>query len=185
MLVFQQKSYKADTMLIQELRSNGFTVFWSERIYRKKRSMMFLALKKNGAMKNASKPELKHKSVQFMVMLFKRTEAKIFRWMSNLGQDKTWLDVTITKQGWQKPLTSISSTWIIVTLSLVRVEENKSWKRDCRKPNEHCVQYIYWINLGVCSTKKNTPSYSTMAFHRWLYIYIKTKIYLFLVRISK
>ena len=69
---FQQKSYKADTMLIQELRSNGFTVFWSERIYRKKLSMMFLALKKNGAMKNASKPELKHKSVQFMVMLCSR-----------------------------------------------------------------------------------------------------------------
>lgn len=59
-------------MLSQELRSNGFTMFWSERIYRKKRSMMFLALKKSGAMKNASKPELKHKSVQFMVMLCSR-----------------------------------------------------------------------------------------------------------------
>lgn len=66
------KSYKADTMLIQELHSNGFTVFWSDRIYSKKRSMMFLALKKSGAMKNASKPKLKHKSVQFMVMLCSR-----------------------------------------------------------------------------------------------------------------
>ena len=59
-------------MLMQELRSNGFMVFWSERVYRKKRSMMFLALKKNGTIKNASKSELKHKSVQFTVMLCSR-----------------------------------------------------------------------------------------------------------------
>jgi len=68
------KSHKADTMLVQELRSNGFTVFWSERIYRKKRTMMFLALKKNGAIKRACKPELKHKSVQFTVMLCSRQQ---------------------------------------------------------------------------------------------------------------
>jgi len=70
------KSHKADTMLIQELRSNGFTVFWSERIFRKKSSMRFLALKKNGAIKKASKPELKHKSVQFTVMLCSRQQRR-------------------------------------------------------------------------------------------------------------
>lgn len=36
--------------------------------------MMFLALKKNGAIKKATKPELKHKSVQFTVMLCSRQQ---------------------------------------------------------------------------------------------------------------
>ena len=58
-------------MFLQEHLSNGFTVFWSERTYRKKRATMFLALKKNGAAKNASKPMLKHKSVQFTVCYIK------------------------------------------------------------------------------------------------------------------
>ncbi|KAL9957706.1 hypothetical protein ACROYT_G034637 [Oculina patagonica] len=65
------KSHKPDTMLVQEILSNGFTVFWSERTYRKSKAMMFLALKKNGAAKNASKPILKHKSVQFTVCFVK------------------------------------------------------------------------------------------------------------------
>lgn len=75
-------------MLVQELRSNGFTVFWSERIYRKKRTMRFLALKKNGAIKKASKPELKHKSVQFTVMLCSRRQKQKSSTQCRI-QDKT------------------------------------------------------------------------------------------------
>lgn len=63
-----QKSHKLDTMFVQELLPNDFFVFWSERTYRKTKRLMYLALKKNGATKNALKTSSKHKSVHFMVM---------------------------------------------------------------------------------------------------------------------
>jgi len=59
-------------MLVQELLPNGFTVFWSERTYRKRKDMMFLALKRNGASKNALKSSPTHKSVHFTVMYCSR-----------------------------------------------------------------------------------------------------------------
>ncbi|XP_027043517.1 fibroblast growth factor 4-like [Pocillopora verrucosa] len=62
------KSHKLDTMFVQELLPNDFFVFWSERTYRKTKRLMYLALKKNGATKNALKTSSKHKSVHFMVM---------------------------------------------------------------------------------------------------------------------
>ena len=67
-LVDHQKSHKPETVLVEEMRPNGFTVFWSERSYRKKTETMFLALKRNGDPKNALKTSLRHKSVQFTVM---------------------------------------------------------------------------------------------------------------------
>lgn len=60
---------KNDTMLVQELLANGFTVFRSTRTHGKRKNSMFLALKKNGATKNASKTSLPHKSSHFTVML--------------------------------------------------------------------------------------------------------------------
>ncbi|XP_068687999.1 fibroblast growth factor 22-like [Montipora foliosa] len=63
------KSHKHDTLLIQELLPNGFTVFHSARRNREGQESMFLALKKNGAPKNASKTSQSHKSAHFMVML--------------------------------------------------------------------------------------------------------------------
>ena len=49
---------------------------------------MFLALKKNGAIKKASKPELKHKSVQFTVMLCSRRQKQKSSTQCRI-QDKT------------------------------------------------------------------------------------------------
>lgn len=63
-----RKSHKLDTMFVQELLPNNFVVFWSERTYKKMKRTRYLALKKNGAIKNASKTSSKHKSAHFMVM---------------------------------------------------------------------------------------------------------------------
>ena len=67
--VSHQKGHKNDTMLVQELLPTGFTVFRSTQTHRKRNDSMFLALKKNGATKNAFKASLSHKSSQFTVML--------------------------------------------------------------------------------------------------------------------
>lgn len=67
--VYHQNGRKNDTMLVQELLANGFTVFRSTRTHGKRKNSMFLALKKNGATKNASKTSLPHKSSHFTVML--------------------------------------------------------------------------------------------------------------------
>ena len=71
-LVDRQKSHRSDTVLVQELLPNGFTVFSSDRSQRKKKGLMFLALKKNGAPKNALKTSATHKSVHFTVILCTR-----------------------------------------------------------------------------------------------------------------
>jgi len=60
---------KNDTMLVQELLPNGFTVFRSTRTHGTRKNSIFLALKKNGATKNAFKTSLSHKSSHFTVML--------------------------------------------------------------------------------------------------------------------
>ena len=66
---FEQKNNKQDTLFVQRHLPNGFTAFWSER---KREGSMYLALKKSGAVKNATKTSLRHKSVHFTVILCSR-----------------------------------------------------------------------------------------------------------------
>lgn len=58
------KSQKSSTLLIQEMIANGWTVFKSERGYRKGKCM-YLALKKNGSAKRSLRSK---KFVQFVVL---------------------------------------------------------------------------------------------------------------------
>ena len=66
------------------------------------------------------------------------------------------------KHTYHRDVISVQS---ILVPSLTRGRKLKLETR-LQERNEHCVQYIYWINLGVCWTKKNTPRIN--AIRQWL-----------------